>query len=189
MHSFTEEEFLEAIRTSTSHAQASIKLGYKCGMSVKAECHNRSKYRYYFHRLKPDVSHFTLFSRGCTKTNYSIFQCQYNFERKRSPKRNHSFDLTLEEFEKFLTNPCFYCGSTGKSKLKGHEDVLVCGIDRIKNNIGYTKDNCVSCCNECNKMKHSKDLDWWLLKVKQIYEHLDLSDGNLKKYEKGDLNE
>lgn len=62
--------------------------------------------------------------------------------------RNLVFELDLDYFKNNWNKECVYCGDT----ING------IGIDRIDNDIGYTKDNTVMCCEMCNKMKlhHSK---------------------------------
>lgn len=55
-------------------------------------------------------------------------------------KKNLKFDLDFEWFkENILWHPCVYCG-----------DWDFVGCDRIDNNKGHTKDNCVPCCHLCN---------------------------------------
>lgn len=68
-------------------------------------------------------------------------------------KRGYEFDLSLEDFAEIAwQKPCTYC----RSKQSGY------GIDRIDNNKGYSKDNCVSCCLRCNSMKSDQSLEQWL---------------------------
>ncbi len=75
--------------------------------------------------------------------------------------RGHAFNLTKDEFSSFWQVPCTYCGS----------EVATIGIDRIDSSIGYSIDNCVSCCAMCNTMKLNHSLDEWLDKMKQILKH------------------
>jgi hypothetical protein len=49
------------------------------------------------------------------------------------------YDFTDEEIQKFLQQPCFYC-----------EDTEGIGLDRINNDIGHCKRNCLPCCTLCN---------------------------------------
>ena len=51
-----------------------------------------------------------------------------------------TFDLDVKWFkENILGKACIYCGDTKNL-----------GCDRINNNIGHVKDNCVPCCYLCN---------------------------------------
>ena len=51
--------------------------------------------------------------------------------------------LPREVWIEIVKKPCFYCNNINNTL----------GIDRIDNNIGYTKENAVSCCGICNRMK------------------------------------
>lgn len=68
--------------------------------------------------------------------------------------RELPFDLTgVEAFELFKGN-CFYCERKPYQVYKsGSNEFVYNGIDRVDNTQGYTKDNCVSCCGVCNRMK------------------------------------
>lgn len=57
-----------------------------------------------------------------------------------------SWNLDLEQFEKFWQKPCFYCGNP----------IETIGLDRINNYIGYCESNVVSCCKTCNFAKGNK---------------------------------
>lgn len=60
-------------------------------------------------------------------------------------KRNIAFDLSLEDLKILALDKCYYCDYI--------KDKEINGIDRINNDIGYLKDNCVTCCKICNRMK------------------------------------
>ena len=66
-------------------------------------------------------------------------------------KRGLVFELTDAEVEKMVQSSCNYCG------IYDMESVL--GIDRIDSNLGYTKNNTVPCCEQCNLMKHINSYD------------------------------
>ncbi len=65
------------------------------------------------------------------------------YKHKAIKERNLSFSLTLQEFEKLVAEPCFYCGENYEPR----------GLDRRDNRIGYNSRNVVSACKECNFMK------------------------------------
>jgi hypothetical protein len=69
----------------------------------------------------------------------SVFH-QYEYKAK---QRGLSFGLTLDEFERVISQPCFYC----------NEDREPRGLDRIDNRLGYYPLNVVPACTECNFMK------------------------------------
>ena len=66
-----------------------------------------------------------------------------NSTKSSAKTRNIEYLLTDDEAMLLLTSVCFYCG----------EQEQQIGIDRLNSDIGYQKDNCVSCCSMCNRMK------------------------------------
>lgn len=42
-------------------------------------------------------------------------------------------------------------------------------VDRKYNSIGYTKNNCVPCCEECNRFKMSMDINDFITKIEEIF--------------------
>lgn len=83
-------------------------------------------------------------------------------EYKRSAERTgRVFEFTLEEFLEFVDKPCFYCG----------EIPPAVGVDRVDNDVGYTKENSVPCCSTCNWMKKSLPQEVFVEKCMQISKH------------------
>lgn len=70
----------------------------------------------------------------------------YNDYLKRASKKDLEFELTKEQFTKFINHNCYYCN---KKSSKTHKN----GVDRKDNDIGYIISNCSSCCSQCNYMK------------------------------------
>lgn len=68
---------------------------------------------------------------------------KFKLYRDKAKERNLAFNLTFNEFMLFWQKPCHYCGF----------DVLTIGLDRKDNTLGYTVENVVSCCPECNTAK------------------------------------
>lgn len=87
--------------------------------------------------------------------------------------RNLEFELSLDDIKLLCTSNCNYCGveperifppkSTG---LNGC--ITVNGIDRIDNKLGYTKCNCVTSCEHCNRAKMDLSIDKWNEWVKRF---------------------
>lgn len=94
----------------------------------------------------------------CKKCSYQSKENRYNIYKKNAIKRNIDFQLTKEDFYTITSQPCYYCGD-----LKNYN-----GIDRIESNKGYYKNNCVPCCEYCNKMKLDYSIDFWLNHMKKI---------------------
>lgn len=74
--------------------------------------------------------------------------------------RELDFNLTLDEFRKYLFNKCYYCGSEPSrlhvvKNLQQNNSILYNGIDRVNNDLGYVIENCVSCCKICNYAKQN----------------------------------
>jgi hypothetical protein len=80
---------------------------------------------------------------------------QYSFAAK---IRNYEFRLSFDEFKVLFNGFCAYCGDSNAR-----------GIDRIDNKVGYIKENSVSCCGMCNKMKWKWDKEKFLNHITKIY--------------------
>lgn len=83
---------------------------------------------------------------------------KYRVYKESAKKREIEFSLTQSEFETFWQRPCTYCGDA----------IETIGLDRIDSSLGYTLDNCISCCIVCNKMKLTMTKDQWFNKMKTI---------------------
>jgi len=97
----------------------------------------------------------------------SISKMLYQDYKWRAKKKNVEFLLTHEEFKEMIFNACYYCGSDPSvtkrnNKFKSDFQILTNGIDRKNNDVGYTKENCVSCCKICNKAKNNLTYNEWM---------------------------
>ena len=89
----------------------------------------------------------------------------YNdYKYRATKKKNLDFTTTPDEFDMIRMYDCYLCG---KENTTIHRN----GVDRFDNLIGYTPDNCRSCCADCNYMKRNYSYDDMLEKMKLIYEH------------------
>jgi hypothetical protein len=62
-------------------------------------------------------------------------------------RNGREFTFTYPEYLAIVSTPCVYChGDTGHG----------CGLDRIDNAKGYTHDNVLSCCGDCNRMRGAR---------------------------------
>ena len=94
-------------------------------------------------------------------------------------KRNINFNLTFNVFNQFIINKCYYCGSEPiniserwiKRMNKSQPILQINGIDRINSLIGYTIDNCVTCCSKCNLMKNVFSVEEFLTHVSKIHNY------------------
>lgn len=62
-----------------------------------------------------------------------------------------------------INQECYYCGAIPNPYN---------GIDRINSAEGYYLDNCVPCCEMCNKMKLDYPIKEWYNHMKKILEHI-----------------
>lgn len=93
---------------------------------------------------------------------------QYKHSAK---KRNYSFNISKDDFNLIIFMNCYYCGDEPKQKRSiteklrsvHHEGeyILINGIDRFDNSIGYEFKNCVPCCFTCNKAKSVMTIKEW----------------------------
>lgn len=81
---------------------------------------------------------------------------QFRSYIKGAKRRSLEFKLTFKQFKKLILSKCYYCGE-GESNKTRHsydkEKVHIIGVDRLNNDVGYTKENSVPCCGICNYMK------------------------------------
>lgn len=92
--------------------------------------------------------------------------------------RGHEYNLSKEEYDNLTMQNCYYCGAkpsySTNDKLKKRGNVnqppfAYNGVDRLNSKIGYTIENCVPCCKQCNIMKNIYTVDEFLNKATQIY--------------------
>lgn len=94
---------------------------------------------------------------------------------KHAKEAEREFLLTKEEFRELISSNCYYCGrSPSQVARHRHTTIQYTGIDRIDNSKGYTLDNVRPCCKWCNVAKLNTSEEEFLLKIKAIYEHLNL---------------
>jgi hypothetical protein len=98
------------------------------------------------------------------KEYYWTITSQYHQYKKSAKKRNLVFELTENDCLPYYNTKCYYCGG----------DIKGIGIDRVDNKRGYTFDNIVPCCSNCNFMKHALSKDEFLQHIKNIIKHLKL---------------
>jgi len=130
---------------------------------------------------KEIVLHYN--NKGETKNKFCSQNCGENYRDKLNPERvkneinkphrrynvyfhgakqrNIIFNLSFNQFLTFWNKPCSYCNS----EIKG------VGIDRVDNNIGYEINNCVPCCEICNRMKLKLSLSDFLSHIQKIINH------------------
>ena len=96
------------------------------------------------------------------------------------------YELTKDQFRHIIGQDCYWCGSNPKpwniyykkdgTRTKngsyieegwaGRQWVFANGIDRLNSKLGYTAENCVPSCFDCNEMKNDKT-------PQEFLEHMD----------------
>lgn len=101
----------------------------------------------------------------------AAFNNLYRSYIKSAVNRGYSFTLSKEEFREIVIQPCFYCGSYPTQEYKSRtKSFIYNGIDRKENTLGYTKENCCSCCKTCNSMKGVKTADDFINHCRKVAE-------------------
>ena len=103
------------------------------------------------HKHKP-IQKFNLHALKClscyTRNSNSKLKNRLRNASTRAMDRGLSFDLTLEEYADLVSAPCTYCG--GPLPTTGS------GLDRIENDKGYSRMNCIPCCDACNTARGAR---------------------------------
>jgi len=98
---------------------------------------------------------------GCEdKSDKVLRRSSYKIYATGAKKRNYEFSLSKQEFNKILSNKCYYCANL--------INIGQIGIDRIDSDGHYTIDNCVACCKICNVMKSDFDINYFKDKIEKI---------------------
>jgi hypothetical protein len=84
--------------------------------------------------------------------------------QRQALERNLAFQITLEQFEKIVQEPCVFCGEAGDPR----------GLDRRNNDLGYLPGNIRACCSVCNRFKSNLTEHEFLAHAKKITEHQEL---------------
>jgi hypothetical protein len=96
--------------------------------------------------------------------------------RKKASARRLEFSLSVDDFRRLVTGACHYCGVPPKQEVYGtlgtskrRASFTYNGIDRSDNDIGYTIDNCVTCCGSCNMAKRNMPAGKFVEWIRRIY--------------------
>jgi hypothetical protein len=102
----------------------------------------------------------------------SALRKEFGHVRAGAVQRGHLFTLDFESFRNLSQMNCCYCGTApARDVSTKHEMLLVNGIDRIDNNIGYDSANVASCCTTCNYMKRALGREEFLAHIERISMH------------------
>lgn len=104
--------------------------------------------------------------------NLSAKNKLFGVYKRQAEKRGYIFELLFNKFVELTLGNCYYCGISPSQIMqltKNGIPYLYNGIDRKNNEIGYTEENCVSCCGKCNVAKMSMSEDIFLDLIERIY--------------------
>jgi hypothetical protein len=132
-------------------------------VSVICECGNKKVVK--FHAL---LSGNTKSCGACPKEKLS-YKERAIFEAyiKNANQRGFVFELTEAEFFDLISRKCSYCGNSPMSRYTKNGP-LQNGIDRYDNTIGYTKENCLTCCKICNRIKHTHSAEFLFNHIRKM---------------------
>jgi hypothetical protein len=117
---------------------------------------------------------YKLAAKGHTlPNNQGAINDMYRGYGSGAKQRGLAFLLLKNEFENLIFKDCFYCGTPPSIRVWKVDKItpynLCCnGIDRVNSNFGYTSDNCVSCCPQCNYAKSDLSLEDFRKWISQI---------------------
>lgn len=114
----------------------------------------KSQYNKNYYQINKDKEN------GRCRNWYHSINGKYSQYKRTAKNRKRKFELTKEDFMEYWQEPCVYCGS----------EIQTIGLDRVDNNIGYIKENIVSCCEFCNRIKINMSADFFIEHCKKIVE-------------------
>lgn len=91
--------------------------------------------------------------------------------KSNAKSRGIAVDIDLNQFIAIASQNCKWCGEPPSIKTAPKEwqqDIMLNGIDRVFNTEGYTIENSVSCCYNCNRAKSDLPLDVWFYWISNL---------------------
>lgn len=99
------------------------------------------------------------------------FSKYYSSLKANAKSRSIEVEISLDEFVKIASNNCYWCDLPPQPKngfKEWQDSVMISGIDRKDNSIGYTVQNSVPCCYDCNRAKSDLPIDLWMYWIARI---------------------
>lgn len=114
-------------------------------------------------------------NRNRLPESIAAFNKLFNDMMYQAKLRGYDWDLTKEQVYELTSQVCFYCGKepcqVKKYGSRYNGDYIYNGLDRVDNDKGYTIENVVPCCGQCNRAKTDMTEDEFLQWIEQIYLH------------------
>lgn len=106
----------------------------------------------------------------------------YSNYKADAKRRGLEWLLTDEIFDCIVIQSCHYCGLEPSNRKTTHRnggrknrlrsgDFVYSGLDRVDNNKGYTIDNVVPCCKQCNRAKRDITLREFKMWIQRLMEN------------------
>lgn len=92
---------------------------------------------------------------------YNDVKGRYNSYKFGAKARGKEWDITYSQFKSYWNKPCYYCGRR----------IDTIGLDRIDNGLGYSINNVVPCCIDCNSGKRCMSESEFLRWIELVYIH------------------
>lgn len=108
------------------------------------------------------------------KEDAGILQVWHSY-RGNALNRKIKFDLTFDQFKQLVISNCYYCGEEPSNVSRNRSDLTRCnynGIDKKYPDQGYTTENSLPCCWECNRIKSDIPYDKFIAKIKNISQRI-----------------
>jgi len=119
---------------------------------------------------------------GCIKLGNRLplgeqsFNEVYSRYKTNAKKKGRDFELSKEIFKVLAESNCYYCGIK-PSKINrnryGTGGYVYNGIDRKDNSQGYTVENSVPCCEDCNRAKLAMTAEAYVSLCRRVVKHND----------------
>lgn len=111
-----------------------------------------------------------------TRKEGTASRVMYGACKQAALRRKLSFEITYDNYMALTQTNCVYCGRKPFAKyITKHGDIFTYnGIDRLDNNKGYTLDNSVTCCWDCNRMKGTLTVTEFIEQCKRILKEVGL---------------
>lgn len=95
--------------------------------------------------------------------------------KKSAIKRGYLFALPIETFKELTSSVCHYCGALPSNVKINRKctniskySYIFNGIDRLNNHEGYVIQNCVPCCEVCNRSKRAMKYESFINYLNQL---------------------
>jgi hypothetical protein len=97
---------------------------------------------------------------------YSQYQCA-------AARRGREFSLNKDQFRALITQSCHYCANPPNKTSRAYSAQAGTfshnGIDRKDNSLGYTVENSLPCCEDCNRAKLERSYEEFKSWIARVY--------------------